>query len=60
MLGSGSHCGSVKSQSQKNRFVILSKLIHVSDFVSHHFLGFFTSWHDVLFLEAVCATDFQG
>ena len=47
-VNNGSHWGSQESQSFRNGFAILSRLIDVSDFVSHQFLNFFGSGHDVL------------
>ena len=44
----GSHCGSLESQSLRNGFVTLSRLIDVNDFVSHLFFNFFRLRHDVL------------
>lgn len=34
-------------QSLRNGFVTCSRLIHVNHFVSHVFLNFFKSWHEV-------------
>ncbi len=40
-VDNGSHRGSLESQSLRNGFVTLSRLIDVNDFVSHLFLTFF-------------------
>ena len=42
-MDNGSHWGSLESQSLRNGFVTLSRLIDVNDFVSHPFLNFFGS-----------------
>ena len=47
-VDNGSHRGSLKSQSLRNGFVTLSRLIHVKFFVCHLFFNFFRSRHDVL------------
>ncbi len=38
----------VQSQSLRNGFISLSRLVHVNYFVSHLFLNFFRLWHKVL------------
>ncbi len=43
--------GSLESQSLRNGFKTLSRLIHVNYFVSHLFLNFFRSRHDVLLFK---------
>ncbi len=48
LVDNGSDRGSLESQSLRNGFITLSRLIHVNYFVSHLFLDFFRSWHDVL------------
>ncbi len=50
--------GSLESQSLRNVFLTLSRLIHVNYFVSHLFLKFFRSWHDVLLFKhaSLCQT----
>ncbi len=50
--------GSLESQNHRNGFITLSRLIHVNYFVSHSFLNFFRSWHDVLLFKhaSLCQT----
>ncbi len=50
--------GSLESQSLRNVFLTLSRLIHVNYFVSHLFLKFFRSWHDVFLFKhaSLCQT----
>ncbi len=50
-VDNGSDCGSLESQSLRNGFITLSRLIHVNYFVSHMFLNFFRSRHDVLLFK---------
>ena len=50
-VDNGSHWCSLESQSPRNGFLALSRLIDVNDFVSHLFLNFFGSGHDVLLFE---------
>ncbi len=49
---------SLESQNHRNGFITLSRLIHVNYFVSHSFLNFFRSWHDVLLFKhaSLCQT----
>ncbi len=47
-VDNGSDRGLLESQSPRNGFITLSRLIHVNYFVSHLFLNFFRSGHDVL------------
>ncbi len=42
---------SLESQSLRNSFITFSRLIHVNCFVSHLFLNFFRSQHDVLLFK---------
>ncbi len=46
-VDNGSGHGLLESQSLRNGFVTLSRLIHVNYFVSHLFLNFFRSQHDM-------------
>ncbi len=57
-VDNGSDHGSVEAQSLRNGFITLSRLIHVNDFVSHLFLYFFRSQHDVLLFKhgSLCQT----
>ncbi len=57
-VDNGSDRGSLESQSLRNGFITLSRLIHVNYFVSHLFLNFFRSWHDVLLFKhaSLCQT----
>ncbi len=50
--------GSLESQSLRNGFITLSRLIHVNYFVSHLFLNFFRLRHDVLLFKhaSLCQT----
>ncbi len=50
-VNNGSDRGSLESQSLRNGFITLSRLIHVNYFVSHLFLNFFRSRHDVLLFK---------
>ncbi len=50
-VDNGSDRGSLKSQSLGNIFKTLSRLIHVNYVVSHLFLNFFRSRHDVLLFK---------
>ncbi len=50
-VDNGSDRGSLESQSLRNSFISLSKLIHVNYFVSHLCLNFFRSRHDVLLFK---------
>ncbi len=50
-VDNGSDHGSLESQSLRNGFITLSRLIHVNFFFSHLFLNFFRSLHDVLLLK---------
>ncbi len=43
--------GSLESQSLRNGFINLSRLIHVNCFVSHLLLNLFRSRHDVLLFK---------
>ncbi len=58
-VDNGSDRGSLESQSLRNGFITLSRLIHVNYFVSHLFLNFFRLWHDVLLFKhaSLCQTD---
>ncbi len=57
-VDNGSDRGSLESQNLRNVFITLSRLIHVNYFVSHVFLNFFRSWHDVLLFKhaSLCQT----
>ncbi len=57
-VDNGSDHGSLESQSLRNGFITLSRLIHFNYFVSHLFLNFFRSWHDVLLFKhaSLCQT----
>ncbi len=59
-VDNGSDRGSLESQSLRNGFITLSRLIHFNYFVSHLFLNFFRSWHDVLLFKhaSLCQTGF--
>ncbi len=50
-VDNGSDHGSLESQSLRNSFITLSRLINVNYFVAHRFLNFFRSWHDVLLFK---------
>ncbi len=50
-VDNGSDHGSLESQSLRNGFITLSRLIHVNYFVSHLFLNFFRLRHDVLLFK---------
>ncbi len=52
--------GSLGSQSPRNGFITLSRLIHVIYYVSHLFLNFFRSRHAVLLLKhaSLCQTGY--
>ncbi len=50
-VDNGSDCCSLESQSLRNGFIALSRLIHVNYFVSHLFLNFFRLWHDMLLFK---------
>ncbi len=50
-VDNGSDRGSLESQSLRNGFISLSRLIHVNYFVSHLFLNFFRLRHDVLLFK---------
>ncbi len=58
IVDNGSVRGSLESQSLRNGFITLSRLIHVNYFVSHLFLNFFRSLPDVLLFEhaSLCQT----
>ncbi len=57
-VDNGSDRGSLESQSLRNDFITLSRLIHVNYFVSLLFLNFFRSRHDVLLFKhaSLCQT----
>ncbi len=57
-VDNGSDHGLLESQSLRNGFITLSRLIHVNYFVSHLFLNFFRSRHDVLLFKhaSLCQT----
>ncbi len=57
-VDNGSDRGSLESQSLRNGFISLSRLIHVNYFVSHLFLNFFRLRHDVLLFKhaSLCQT----
>ncbi len=57
-VDNGSDCGLLESQNLINGFITLSRLIHVNNFVSHLFLDFFRSRHDVLLFkhDSLCQT----
>ncbi len=57
-VDNGSDRGSLESQSLRNDFITLSRLIHVEYFVSHLFLNFFRLRHDVLLFKhaSLCQT----
>ena len=46
-VDNGSHCGSLESQSFRNGFITFTRLIDLNYFLSHLFLNFFGSRHDV-------------
>lgn len=48
-----SQCGSLESQSLRDGYITFSRLMGVRDLVSHLFLDFFISWHDVLLLGSL-------
>ncbi len=50
-VDNGSDHGSLESQSLRNGFITLSRLIHVNYFVSHLFLNFFRLRHDMLLFK---------
>ncbi len=50
-VDNGSDRGLLESQSLGNGFITLSRLINVNYFVSHLFMNFFRSWHDVLLFK---------
>ncbi len=60
-VDNGSYRGSLESQILRNGFITLSRRIHVNYFVSHMFLNFFRSWHDVLLFKhaSLCQTGFD-
>ncbi len=47
----GSDRGSLESQSLRNGFITLSRLIHLNSLVSHLFLNFFRSRRDLLLFK---------
>ncbi len=57
-VDNGSDHGSLESQSLRNGFITLSRLIDVNYYVSHLFLNFFRSRHDVLLFKhaSLCQT----
>ncbi len=57
-VDNGSDRGPLESQSLRNGFITISRLIHVNYFVSHLFLNFFRLLHDVLLLKhaSLCQT----
>ncbi len=57
-VDNGSVSGSLESQSLRNGFITLIRLIHVNYFVSHLFLNFFRSQHAVLLFKhaSLCQT----
>ncbi len=59
-VDNGSDRGSLEFQSLRNAFISLSRLMHVNYVVSHVFLNFFRSWHDVLLFKhaSLCQTGF--
>ncbi len=60
-VDNGSYRGSLESQILRNGFITLSRRIHVNYFVSHMFLNFFRSWHNVLLFKhaSLCQTGFD-
>lgn len=50
-VNNGSHCGLLESQSFRNGFITFSRLIDLNYFLSHLFLNFFGSRHDVRLFE---------
>ncbi len=52
-VDNGSDRGSLESQSLRNGFITLSRLMHVNYFVSHLFLNFFRLQHDVLLFKGI-------
>ncbi len=58
-VDNGSDCGLLESQSLRNGFITLSRLIHVNNLVSHLFLNFFRLWRDVMLFKhaSLCQTD---
>ncbi len=58
-VDNGSDCGSLESQSLRNGFITLSRLIHANYFVSHlMMMKSCRSWHDVLLFKhaSLCQT----
>ncbi len=57
-VDNSSDLGLLESQSLRNGFITLSRQIHVNYFVSHLFLNFFRSRHDVLLFKhaSLCQT----
>ncbi len=57
-VDNGSDRGPLESQSLRNGFITLSRLIYVDYFVSHLFLNFFRLLRDVLLLKhaSLCQT----
>ncbi len=57
-VDNGSDRGSLESQSLKNGFITLSRLMQVNYFISHLFLNFFRSRHDVMLFKhaSLCQT----
>ncbi len=55
-VDNGCHCGSLESQSFRNGFITFSRLIDLNYFLSHLFLNFFGSQHDVQLLRMFWST----
>ena len=59
-VDNGSHCGSLESQSFRNGFITFSRLIDLNYFLSHLFLNFFRSQHDVAFEDLLVYFTLSG
>ncbi len=59
-VDNGSDCGFWSPKALKNGFITLSRLMHVNYFISHLFLNFFRSRHDVLLFKhaSLCQTGY--
>jgi len=55
-VDNGSHCGLLESQSFRNGFITFSRLIDLNYFLSHLFLNFVGSQHDVQLLRIFWST----
>ncbi len=60
-VDNGSERGSLESQSLRNGFITLSRLIHVNYFVSNLFFNLFRSQHGVFLCKLLASTpDFES